>query len=145
MPYSHKQDNMARFPWIKRHLHITVQNKRAPEWVPMLGCSGFVVDHIVFVEQLPLLRLRQHFPIFFKTAPLETAVKNKRTLNYQQVVDFVDVFPTERNPIDLQDLISFTEEAAPLCCSTFHNTTHHHTVHVITHCCTLMHTDVQFV
>lgn len=53
-------------------------------------------------------------------------------------MDFVDVFPTNRNPVDFQDLISLAEESAPFCCPAFHHATHHHVVHVVAHGRTLI-------
>ena len=62
-------------------------------------------------------------------------------------MDFIDVFPPNGNPVDLQDLISLAQKAATLCCSAFHDTTHHHTVHVVTYCRTLKrgHTHSSFI
>lgn len=52
-------------------------------------------------------------------------------------MDFIDMFPPNRNAIDLQDLVSFPQKAATLCCSAFHHPADHHAVHVVTHCGTL--------
>lgn len=57
--------------------------------------------------------------------------------NYQQVVNFIDVFPSDGNAVDLQDLVSFVEEAAALRRAAFHHAAHHHAVHVVAYSGTL--------
>lgn len=53
-------------------------------------------------------------------------------------MDFINMFPPDRDPINLQDLVSFPQKAATLRCTAFHHPADHHAVHVVTHCRTLM-------
>lgn len=47
-------------------------------------------------------------------------------------MDLVDVLPADRHAVDLQDLISLSQETAPLGCPALHHTTHYHAVHLVT-------------
>lgn len=53
-------------------------------------------------------------------------------------MDFVDVFASNQNAIDLQDLVSLVQEAAALRCPALHHAAYYHAVYVVTHCRTLL-------